>query len=96
METKKRSQSVRRQYDADFKKSAVNLVKNGQSVPQVSQSLGIGESLLYKWRTELSEQAIEVIHPLQEENERLRKELKQAELERGILKKALGIFSRVT
>lgn len=96
METKKRNRSIRRQYDADFKKSAVNLVKNGQSVPQVSQSLGIGESLLYKWRAELTERTTEVISPLQEENERLRKELKQMELERDILKKALGIFSRVT
>ena len=96
MATKKKKQSGRRQYDADFKKSAVNLVKNGQSVPQVSQSLGIGESLLYKWRAELSERATEEISPLREENERLRKELKQVELERDILKKALGIFSRLT
>ena len=72
------------------------MVNNGQSVPQVSQSLGIGESLLYKWRAELRARAREVVSPLGEENERLRKALKQVELERDILKKALGIFSRVT
>jgi transposase len=96
METKKKNQTGRRQYDADFKKSAVQLVLNGQSVPQVSQSLGIGESLLYKWRAEMSVRQTEVKQPLEEENERLRKEVRQLELERDILKKALGIFSRMT
>ena len=92
MATNKKQSNSRRQYDAEFKKSAVDLVNNGQSVPQVSQSLGIGESLLYKWRAELSTRATEEVSPLQEENERLRKALKQVELERDILKKALSIF----
>jgi transposase len=96
MEAKKKKQTGCRQYDADFKKSAVALVLNGQSVPQVSQSLGIGESLLYKWRAEMSVGQTEVKQPLKEENEWLRKEVRQLELERDILKKALGIFSRVT
>lgn len=102
METNKKgvrkSTTSRRQYDTEFKKSAVQLVLNGQSVPTVSQSLGIGESLLYKWRAELSEVESQggSQNPLQLENETLRKHIRQLEQERDILKKALGIFSRVT
>jgi transposase len=102
METNKKgtnkSNPSRRQYDTEFKKSAVQLVLNGQSVPSVSQSLGIGESLLYKWRAEFSDVETEGSshNPLQVENETLRKQVRQLEIERDILKKALGIFSRVT
>lgn len=99
METnKKRTNKPRRQYDSDFKKSAIQLVLNGQSVPTVSQSLGIGESLLYKWRAEVTQvdSNKESQSPISQENEMLRKQVKQLEIERDILKKALGIFSRVT
>lgn len=102
METnKKRTNKPRRQYDSEFKKSAIQLVLNGQSVPSVSQSLGIGESLLYKWRAEVTqvESNKDSQSPLAQqryENEMLRKQVKQLEIERDILKKALGIFSRVT
>jgi transposase len=103
METNKKgakmsSPSPRRQYDTEFKKSAVQLVLHGQSVPSVSQSLGVSESLLYKWRAEFSEPNKEdrSENALQVENETLRKQVRQLEIERDILKKALGIFSRVT
>lgn len=99
METnKKRTNKPRRQYDSDFKKSAIQLVLNGQSVPTVSQSLGIGESLLYKWRAEVTQvdSNKDSQSPISQENEMLRKQVKQLEIERDILKKALGIFSRVT
>lgn len=99
METnKKRTNKPRRQYDSDFKKSAIQLLLNGQSVPTVSQSLGIGESLLYKWRAEVTQvdSNKESQSPISQENEMLRKQVKQLEIERDILKKALGIFSRVT
>ena len=102
METKKTGSNapntVRRQYDADFKRSAVQLVLNGQSVPSVSQSLGIGESMLYKWKSEVLG-VVETSSPqsgLMEENALLRRQVRQLELERDILKKALAIFSRVT
>lgn len=108
MGTKKDSTSpplVRRKYDADFKQSAIQLLLNGQSVPQVSHSLGIGESLLYKWRSEHLGGSSKTPHSgknqphegmVFSENEALRKQVKQLEMERDILKKALGIFSRVT
>ena len=102
METNKKGArqlpAPRRQYDVEFKKSAIQLVLNGQSVPSVSQSLGIGESLLYKWKAEFIGVESQVDSPsqVQGENDSLRKQVRQLEMERDILKKALGIFSRVT
>jgi transposase len=110
METKKqtvRKSQLRRKYDADFKRSAIELILNGQSITQVSQSLGIGESLLYKWRNEqtgkpnkkgssITSSTLNEVSSVYSENEALRKQVKQLEMERDILKKALGIFSRVT
>ena len=81
---------TRRKYDDAFKQQALQLIRLGQSVPTVAQSLGIGEGVLYKWK--------QAQRPAVQEQElgHLRAELKQGETERDILKKALSIFSRQT
>jgi len=84
----------RRRYDAEFKASAVKMLQNGQSVSEVSQALGVGESLLHKWRTAMKRQAVSGDE--HGELERLRRQVRQLETERDILKKALSIFSRST
>ena len=80
----------RRKYDEDFKRSALLMIENGQSVRSVSQALGVGESQLHKWRRHArqSHSAADV------EVSQLRARLRQVETERDILKKALAIFSR--
>ena len=87
---KKISRLRHRKYDAQFKEEAVKQIENGQRVSAVAQALGISEALLYQWRkrggVSLSENSSEV--------EVLRKQVKQLETERDILKKALTIFSR--
>lgn len=79
-----------RKYDAQFKEEAVKQVENGQRVSAVAQALGISEALLYQWRKRST------ISPPSHssEVELLRKHVKQLEIERDILKKALTIFSR--
>jgi transposase len=79
-----------RKYDAQFKAEALNQIENGQRVSAVAQALGISEALLYQWRKRGT------ISPLgnSSEVELLRKQVKQLETERDILKKALTIFSR--
>ena len=73
------------------------MIANGRSVLQVAQALGIGENLLYRWRSQQEPNGKEKIDsPLAVENERLRHQLRQLEQERDILKKALSIFSRQT
>jgi transposase len=84
------------QYDSDFKKSAVALLTNGQSVQSISESLGMGKALLYKWKAEQSVSSPEGALSVHAENTQLRKQLKEVEIERDIFKKALAIFSRVT
>jgi transposase len=71
--------------------SSPRQVANGQSVASVARSLGISEALLYQWR----HRSKEVDDPFgNEQKENLRKQVKQLEAERDILKKALAIFSR--
>ena len=41
----------RRQYDADFKASAIRMIQQGRSVADVSRALGVHESLLHKWKS---------------------------------------------
>lgn len=90
----KNKQKSHRKYDSQFKEAALRQVANGQRVSSVAQSLGISEALLYQWR----KKAQSVLNPDDPggEVETLRKQIKQLEAERDILKKALAIFSRPT
>ena len=81
----------RRRYDEEFRKSAVQLVAGGRSVPEVARSLGISENILYRWRS-----AAQAEPSATAEVAALRRQVKQLEQERDILKKALSIFSRAT
>lgn len=79
-----------RKYDGTFKQQALQMIRLGQAVPAVAQTLGISESVLYKWK--LADRPASS----DQELEQLRQKLKQVETERDILKKALGIFCRPT
>lgn len=87
----KKSQKLHRKFDDQFKLSAINQVHNGRSVPSVAKALGISDSLLYGW----CKKEVSVSGEKPSELEGLRKQVKQLETERDILKKALAIFSRV-
>jgi transposase len=82
-------------YDEEFKRNAIRLVLDGQSVRSVSQELGVNESQIHKWKraaltngdgvqsgTELAETAA------------LKKRIRELEMENEILKKAALIFGR--
>ena len=83
----------RRQYDADFKASAIRMIQQGRSVADVSRALGVHESLLHKWKSAAQGSAVGADNPRVDE---LLRYIKQLEMEREILKKALSIFSRTT
>ncbi len=80
----------RRKYDDEFKRQALQMIANGQAVRSVAQALGIGESLLHKWK----QSARVNLSPDEREVSELRARLRQVEQERDILKEALSIFSR--
>ncbi len=78
----------RRKFDESFKSELLKMVKSGRSVAEVSRTMGIGENLLYKWRSEENSQAKPEELGINTEIEQLRKQLRQTETERDILKKS--------
>ncbi len=89
-----------RRYDKEFKLNAIKLYKNGKTLIQVSQDLGVPESTLYGWLKQHEKEGSKSfpgsgnIKASNEEVWRLKKELDDVKMERDILKKALTIFSR--
>jgi transposase len=96
MEKSKTKKRQNRKYDEGFKKEALKMIQIGRPVPEVSKTLGVGESLLYRWRSEQQGHQTASEQGTNSENEQLRKQIKTLELERDILKKALHIVGRVT
>ncbi len=100
------SSQPRRKYDQDFKRNAVLLcAEPGRSVTQVAENLGINKDLLYRWRREYHKangqyvfpgNGVEALTPDQKRIRELEKKLKDTKMERDILKKAMGIFSRAS
>lgn len=89
----------RRVFDQAFKQMAVELSHAKGSVQEAARELGIDSSRITKWRQSHKSlgQFITTAPELSEDQKlikRLQKELKDAQLERDILKKAVGIFSR--
>ena len=82
----------RRKYDEEFKRSAVQMIAGGRSAADVARSLGVHEALLYKWKSAAGTSPIS--SETEGEMEGMRRYIKQLEMEREILKKALSIFSR--
>ncbi len=92
----------RKTYDREYKLMAVDLSRKRTDLNALAKELGVRAELLYRWRREfltkndksfpgkgkviLSEQEAEIA--------RLKKQLKDSELENAILKKAVGIFSK--
>lgn len=99
----KNAQKPRRKYDASFKAEVVSMIASGRPVPEIARSLGIGENVIYRWRkkaldgSQTTAEATESNTPSQvslSEHLALQKRLREVEMERDILKKAVGIFSR--
>jgi transposase len=94
----------RRKYDASFKEEVLRMVGAGRPASEVAQSLGIGENLIYKWKSCNNKQQQQPAtlskgdntSSPQEQQALLLKRIRELEQERDILKKALGIFSRQT
>src|SRR6476620_12263055 len=89
----------RRKYDASFKEEVLRMVAAGRPASEVAQRLGIGENLVYKWKsrsTVSSQQPAAVgkensLISLQDQQPLLRR-IRELEQERDVLKKALAIF----
>jgi transposase len=92
----------RRSFDKEFKMMAVNLCLTGKPTKQVAEELGIRPELVRRWKREyeqyqggsFSGHGNANMTKEQKEILQLKKDLKEAQLERDILKKAISIFSK--
>ena len=85
---------TRKQYSPEFKQQAVQLALSGEkSKAQTARELGISEGMLYDWIAKFGPDAPPAPSEDKAEIARLRRALVRAEMERDILKKAIGIFS---
>ena len=92
-------QKREKRFDKAFKLSAVKMVtEGGQTAAEVARSLDIHPNALYNWKRKYADQGEKAFPGKGHLSEivALRRKLKQAELERDILKKAVGIFSKTT
>jgi transposase len=93
---------TRKIYDRSFKEKAVRLSYERNNISEFARELGVTAPQLYKWRKEYEEFGLGSFPrngklkqtPEQEQIAELGRRLKDAELERDILKKAIGIFSK--
>ena len=93
---------VRKIYDKAFKEKAVQLSYERTNISELARELGVSAPQLYKRRKEFQEfgegsfpgKGNLKLSPEQEKIHELEKRLKDAELERDILKKAIGNFSK--
>lgn len=89
-----------RKFDESFKKMAVELSYVKESVNEASRELDIDPSRLSKWRMDPRFNGGTILppnpklSPEEQEIRMLKRQLKEAELERDILKKAVAIFSK--
>lgn len=103
---RKKLDRPRRKYDAEFKSDVVRMVLNGRSIRELSVSMDLNENMIHRWRSEYngslgsspnpaaSANTVDLPAVSGAEHERIKARLREAEQERDILKKALGIFSR--
>ncbi len=88
-----------RKYSAEFKKDAVDLVFSpGRSIPDVARELGMSTETLRGWvnKTNRQESGVKVGYGVAELEEltRLRKQVRELELEKEILRKAAQYFAK--
>ena len=92
-----------RTFSKSFKKNAVKLSYERNSIKELAKELGILPNLLSKWRKEHSEygaasfqgRGVERLSDEQRQIKELEKALKNKELELEILKKAIAVFSKI-
>ena len=89
----------KRNYSKSFKEKAVELSYHRDNIKDLAQELGIDVARIYKWRSKtVSSKSIKPKQTVSnielEEMKRLKKELKNTQLELEILKKAVHIFSK--
>ena len=93
--------NARARYTLEFKLEAVRLVKSGQSLSAVAQTLGMSSQTLHNWvkakeQGKLDGPGAKPVSAEQMEIARLRAENARLRMERDILGKATAYFAKVS
>jgi transposase len=87
-------------YPEQFRRGAVQLVRDGRSIPDVAASLGVSQQSLRNWarqdEADRGEREDALSTAEREELRRLRRENARLKQERDILKHATAFFARET
>lgn len=89
---------AKKEYNDEFKREAVRLATSGEkSIAQTARDLGVPDNTLYAWVKLFGPPKKGEPAPLTPEERRelirLRRENQRLQMERDILKKAVGIFT---
>jgi transposase len=87
-------------YPDEFRREAVELVRQGRSIRDVAESLGVSQQTLRNWAKQVAidrrERDDGLTSAEREELRRLRRENARLRQERDILKRATALFARET
>lgn len=90
---------LRRTFSIEFKREAASLVVNqGYSIPEASRSLGVGETAIRRWVTQLGQERSGItpkskaLTPEQQKIQELEARINRLEREKSILKKATALL----
>jgi len=87
-------------YPEEFRREAVGLVRQGRSIPDVAESLGVSQQTLRNWskqeQADRGERHDTLSSAERDELRRLRRENARLRQERDILKHATAFFARET
>ena len=93
---------TRRKFDREFKQMVIELSNSRKNFAALASELDISPDLIYRWRREATThleasfpgRGNKILTEEQKEIALLKKELRDAQIERDILKKAVSIFSK--
>ena len=88
-----------KKYDNEFKVMIVELLRSGIGVKEVSEDYSLNGCMIRRWRNEYESKSGDFskkreVSKQEKEVKQLKKELRYVTMERDILKKAVGIFSK--
>jgi len=94
--------SKRRSYSKEYKLDVIQQSYQRDNIRELADELGIDPGLIYAWRSEYKKKpqqsfpgkGIPNQTPEQKQLSKLKKELADVRMERDILKKAMGIFTK--
>ena len=91
----------RRKFSAEYKREAVAMLESpGVTVNQIAAELGIGGTVLGRWRRELRQESAQAFRgngrPRDEDLALLRRDLARVTKERDFLREAAAFFARAS